>query len=201
MKTKIPLINIVEQHHQKVTYFPFENELDLCCMLRIERDNRSIGAFLLNQGDISDETKFQVIFPFHLKGIHDQLYREEVLEISNGISEAMKSILFGERCTFLLGRYSEESHRQQHLNHLAESCSLKLPAILMRNEQARIQELTRKGARSIWQQMVFCTWTADEFGSGKTDTLWSCAIAISLLKSGWKHRPSPGDGYCTPVPF
>ncbi len=181
MKTIIPSINVTEHHHQ-MTYFPFENELDLCCMLRIERDNRSIGAFLLNQGDISDETKFQVVFPFHLKGIHDQLYREEVLEISNGISEAMKSILFGERCTFLLGRYSEESHRQQHLNHLAESCSLKLPAILMRNEQARIQELTRKGARSIWQQMVFCTWTADEFGSGKTDTL--SKLIYKLGKAG-----------------
>lgn len=171
MKGKIPPINVALQHKGKVTYFPFENELDLCCMARIERDNRSIGAFILNKGDISDETKFQVIFAFHLKGIHDQLYSEEVLAMSAGISEAMKSLMGGERCTFLLGRYSDDSDRQQYLNSLAESCSLKLPAILMRNEQARVQELTRKGTRSIWQQMVFCTWTAEEFGDRQTDPL------------------------------
>jgi len=171
MKAKLPRINVVEQHHGKVRYFPFENELDLSCLVRIDRDNRSIGAFLLNQGDISDETKFQVVFAFHLKGIHDQLYPEEVLAISGGISEAMKALIPGERCTFLLGRYSEDSFRQEYLNVQALSCPLKLSAILMRNEQAKVQELTRQGSRSIWQQIIFCTWTADEFGERKTDPL------------------------------
>ena len=83
----------------------------------------------------------------------------------------MKSILPGEKCTFLLGRYSDDSARLEHLNNLAENCSLKLPAILIRNEQARVQELTRKGARSTWQQIVFCTWTVDKFGENKTDPL------------------------------
>ncbi|GJD19242.1 hypothetical protein RIVM261_041980 [Rivularia sp. IAM M-261] len=182
MKTLIPPINVVEQHQGKVTYLPFENELDLCCMVRIERDNRSIGAFLLNKGDISDENLFQVVFAFYLKGTHDQLYPEEVVAIASGISEAMKSILSNEKCTFLLGRYSNDCERQKHLNYLAESCNLKLPAILMRNEQARVQELTSFGARSIWRSMVFCTWTADEFGERKTDPL--SKIIYNLGKAG-----------------
>ena len=82
-----------------------------------------------------------------------------------------KSTLPGEKCTFLLGRYSDDSVRQQYLNSLAQNCSLKLPAILTRNEQARVQELTGKGARSTWQQIVFCTWTVDKFGENKTDPL------------------------------
>ncbi|BAY34633.1 hypothetical protein NIES2107_65380 [Nostoc carneum NIES-2107] len=171
MKAQIPAINVVEQNHAQVQYLPFENELDLCCIVRIEQDNHSIGAFILNQGDIGDETKFQVIFAFHLKGIHDQLYQEEVAAVSAGLSEAMKSVLSNEKCTFFLGCYSADSERQHHLNNLTESCSLRLPSILIRNEQAKIQELTRKGSRKIWQQMVFCSWTADEFGKRKTDPL------------------------------
>ena len=181
MKTLIPPINAIEPHG-KVTYLPFENELDLCCMVRIERDNRSIGAFLLNKGDISDETLFQVVFAFNLKGTHDQLYSEEVIAFASGISEAMKSILSNEKCTFLLGRYSNDCERQEHLNQLANSCSLKLPTILMRNEQARVQQLTSIGARSIWRSMVFCTWTADEFGERKTDPL--SKIIYNLGKGG-----------------
>lgn len=182
MKAQIKTITSIDQNNYKSKYIPFENELDLCCMVRIERDNRSIGAFLLNQGDISDESQFQVIFAFQIKGIHDQLYSEEITSISTFISEAMKSILPGEKCTFLLGRYSDDSIRQEHLDHLAENCSLKLPSILIRNEQARVQELTRKGARSTWQQMVFCTWTADEFGEKKTDPL--SKLIYHVVKAG-----------------
>ena len=171
MKVHIPSINSIDQNNQKSQYMPFENELDLCCMVRIERDNRKVGAFLLNQGDLKDENQFQVVFAFQIKGIHNQLYPEEVTSISASISEAMKSILPGEKCTFLLGRYSDDSTRLEHLNKLAKNCSLKLPAILTRNEQARVQELTRKGARSTWQQIVFCTWTVDKFGENKTDPL------------------------------
>jgi hypothetical protein len=171
MKVKILTINSINQNNYKSQYIPFENELDLCCMVRIERENRSIGAFLLNQGDISDENQFQIVFAFQIKGIHDQLYPEEITSISTGISEAMKSILPGEKCTFFLGRYSDDSIRQKYLNQLAENCSLKLPTILIRNEQARVQELNNKGTRSTWQQIVFCTWTADAFGENKTDPL------------------------------
>jgi hypothetical protein len=171
MKVQIPTINSLDQNNSKSQYIPFENELDLCCMVRIERENRSIGSFLLNQGDISDENQFQVVFAFQIKGIHDQLYPEEITSISTGISEAMKSILPREKCTFLLGRYSDDSIRQKYLNQLAENCSPKLPTILIRNEQARVQELNNKGTRSTWQQIVFCTWTADAFGENKTDPL------------------------------
>jgi hypothetical protein len=171
MKTQIQPINSIDQNNQKSQYIPFENELDLCCMVRIQREKRSLGAFLLNKGDIANENQFQVIFAFQIQGIHDQLYPEEITSISTGISEAFKFVLPGEKCTFFLGRYSDDSTRQKYLNQLTENCSLKLPTILIRNEQARIQELTSKGARSTWQQIVFCTWTADEFGENKTDPL------------------------------
>ncbi len=182
MKAQIPIINSIDQNHKKSQYIPFENELDLCCMVRIERDNRCIGGFLLNQGDIADENQFQVIFAFQIKGIHDQLYPEEITAISTGISEAMKFIIPGEKCTFLLGRYSNDSTRQKYLNQLAENCELKLPSILIRNEQARIQELTHQGARSTWKQIVFCTWTADALGENRSDPL--SKLIYHIVKSG-----------------
>ncbi|BAZ09613.1 hypothetical protein NIES4071_14220 [Calothrix sp. NIES-4071] len=94
----------------------------------------------------------------------------------------MKFVLASEKCTFFLGRYSQDEKRQHYLNHLASTCSLKLPAILMRNEQARVHSLTRSGARSIWQQTLFCTWTADAVGERKTDML--SKLIHSLGKSG-----------------
>lgn len=161
----------VDQTIGNVTYSAFENELDLCCMAQIEKDGRSIGAFLLNKGDISNETQFQVVFAFSCSGIHNQLYREEVITMASGIQEAMKSLIPEEKCSFLLGRYSDDTERQSYLNSLAQTCPLKLPSILIRNEQARLQELTRKGTRSRWEQMIFCTWTSNEFGERKTDPL------------------------------
>ncbi|WP_238178482.1 FtsK/SpoIIIE domain-containing protein [Calothrix sp. 336/3] len=182
MKAQIPIIDYQDSDNKNSQYIPFENELDLCCMVRIERDNRCIGGFLLNQGDIVDENQFQVIFAFQIKGFHDQLYQEEVNTISTGISEAMKFIPPGERCTFLLGRYSDDSMRQEHLNRIATGSTLPLPTILIRNEQARIQELTRKGARSTWQQIVFCTWTADALGENRSDLL--SRLIYQVAKSG-----------------
>ncbi|MEA5574758.1 hypothetical protein [Calothrix sp. UHCC 0171] len=181
MKTQIQTIN-ASKLNQKLQYIPFENELDLCCMVRIERDNRCIGGFLLNKGDISEENQFQVVFAFQIKGIHDQLYPEEVTAISTGISEAMKFILPGEKCTFLLGRYSDDSMRQEQLNKITAGSTLPLPTILIRNEQARIQELTRKGTRSTWQQIVFCTWTADALGENRSDLL--SKLIYQVAKSG-----------------
>ncbi|NJL63257.1 MAG: hypothetical protein HC903_17310 [Methylacidiphilales bacterium] len=181
MKTQIQTINAIESN-QKAQYTPFENELDLCCMVRIERENRCIGGFLLNKGDIADENQFQVVFAFQINGIHDQLYPEEVTAISTGISEAMKFILPGEKCTFLLGRYSDDSMRQEQLDRITEGSTLPLPTILIRNEQARIQELTRKGTRSTWQQIFFCTWTADALGENRSDLL--SKLIYQVAKSG-----------------
>lgn len=182
MKVQIPIIDYQDSDNKKSQYIPFENELDLCCMVRIEKDNHCIGGFLLNQGDIADENQFQVVFAFQIKGIHDQLYPEEITAISTGISEAMKFILPGEKCTFLLGRYSDNSIRQEQLDRLAQNSSLPLPTILIRNEQARIQELARKGARSTWQQIVFCTWTADALGENRSDLL--SKLIYQVAKSG-----------------
>lgn len=171
MKNKLPPVTVVDQTVGKVTYFPFENELDLCCMARIEKDGRSIGAFVLNKGDFSNENRFQVVFAFSCLGIHNQLYREEVTAVASGIEEAAKSLMPGEKISFLLGRYSKDRERQAYLESLAQNCQLKLPSILIRNEQARLQELTRKGTRSQWELLMFCTWTSDEFGDRSSDPL------------------------------
>ncbi|BAZ08851.1 hypothetical protein NIES4071_06570 [Calothrix sp. NIES-4071] len=105
----------------------------------------------------------------------------------------MKFVLTGEKCTFFMGRYSQDEKRQQYLNHLASTCSLKLPAILMRNEQARVQELTRQGARSIWQQTLFCTWTADVVGERKTYPLSKVIDFTKLYVAALKENRGVGE--------
>lgn len=54
---------------------------------------------------------------------------------------------------------------EQFLTDIAQQSSTGgTSSILIRNEQARLQELTNKGTRSTWQQILFCTWTADALG-------------------------------------
>ena len=171
MKAKIPTIQTVDQTQGRVTYEAFENQLDLCCLARLETDERQIGAYVLNRGDLGDEAKFQIVFAFALTGIHHQLTQEEVAATAAALEEAMKLLLPGERCCFMMGCYADDSDRQGYLSQLVENSPLTLPGILLQNERARVEELTQKGLRCRWEQMVFCTWSADELGEKKTDPL------------------------------
>ena len=49
MKVKVPPLKVVQQGERKlVSYEAFENQIDLCCLTRLEIEERKIGAFILN---------------------------------------------------------------------------------------------------------------------------------------------------------
>jgi len=171
MKVKVPPIKAVDQNLGNVLYEAFENQLDLCVMARLDVDGRSVGAYVLNKGKIGEQAKYQVVFAFCLNGFHDQFTSEEISSTAAAIAEAMKFLPQGERCRFVMGRYSQDGDRLEYLSNLAKTTSLTLPRILLQNEQLRVHELTEKGKRQQWKQIIFCTWTSDEFGESKTDLL------------------------------
>ena len=160
---------VPNQYQGKSIFMPFQNDVNLCCIAEIKKDNREVSAFLLEQG----KDQYQVVFMFKLEGLHDVLTRNEVSGFADQITEGFKGIPAGERMTFCLGCYSEDLERQQQLEDLADNCQLAPIAVLLRNEQKRVRELTVKGTRQVWQQYIFCTWTASNTAESAHSDWWS----------------------------
>jgi GTPase SAR1 family protein len=182
MKVKIPPLKVVHQNEGRIlSYEAFENKIDLCCLTRLEVQERKIGAFILNKGKLEAENQFQIVFAFKLRGIHNLLFPQEIDSIATAIAEATKSLIPEEKCVFVQGCYSKDDQRQNYLAELVKNCPLTLPSILLQNEQARVRELKEKGLRSQWEQLIFCTWSADQYGEKKTD--WLSQLIYNLAKN------------------
>jgi len=174
-KTLLKPVITQSQNFQKQRFMPFQNFLDLKTIVTISKDNREVSAFLL-----STPKQYQVVFGFKIQGLHNILYRNEISNIAAQLSSGLKDIPSGEKMTFHLGCYSDESSRQQELNLIADNCNLTPISVLIRNEQKLIQELTESGQRQLWQQTVFCTWTID-INSGAKANDWLSKLINRFL--------------------
>jgi hypothetical protein len=102
---------VPNQYQGKSIFMPFQNDINLCCIVEIKKDNREASAFLLEQG----KDQYQVVFMFKLEGLHDVLSRNEVSGFAEQLTEGFKGIPAGERMTFCMGCYSDDLERQQQL--------------------------------------------------------------------------------------
>jgi hypothetical protein len=175
-----PLI-VPNQYGGKSKFMPFQNEVNICCIAEIKKEDRQIAALLLEKG----QSQYQLIFGFHISGLHSILHESEVNEFARTIEEGMKDLPQGERITFCTGCYSDDNQRQTQLNNLANNCHLKPISVLLRNEQLRIEELKNAGTRQQWQQIAFCTWTSDEQGTSQQKDLVSSLIEKSRNLTNW----------------
>ena len=155
----LPKTVVTDQWGQRQVLHPFENQLDLCCMARLLKENREVGAYLLNQGN-----SWQLVFGFRLRGLHTHLTREELMSISTQLEEAMKDCPTGESLRFYLSCFADDADHQQKLDSLVNQTASSLARVLGRSEQARVQQLTQSGMRRQWESLVFCTYTIDESG-------------------------------------
>lgn len=189
MKNKLNSTTIPSQNNQKQQFYPFENCLDLCCMVRLLKDNRDIGAYLLNRGDL-----WQLVFGFRLQGLHPELTREEVMAIASQLEEAMKECAIGESLRFYFSCFADDTQRQHTLEQLISRTTVPLAIVLGRSEQKRIQQLTHEGTRRQWTSLIFCTYTINATGQAR----WSDWISklsqrmTNLLDAmrGGKHEQS-----------
>jgi hypothetical protein len=157
------------EHGGNQIFMPFQNEVQLCCLAEIQKDNRTVSAYLLELG----KNQYQFVFAFKLEGLHDVLTREEVVGSAEGLEEGFKYLPRGERLTFFFGSYSSDAARQSELEHLADTCQYPPVSVLLRNEQKRVRELTEDGKRQLIQQWVFVTWTASESGESIYTDWWA----------------------------
>ncbi|MFP5270987.1 hypothetical protein [Coleofasciculus sp.] len=160
-------------------FMPFQNETNLCCLVEINKDGRQVSGMLLNNG-----SSYQLVFGFRTQGLHNLLFKSEVSGFAVSIEEGMKDILPSEKITFCTGCYSDDTTRRQELEKLADTANLKPVSVLIRNEQRRIQQLTHKGSRQIWEQIAFCTWTAD--GEGEQTSRDFISKTIDGVKNLWE---------------
>ena len=189
MKQKLKLTMLPAQNNRKQQFYPFENCLDLCCMVRLLKDNRDIGAYLLNRGDL-----WQLVFGFELQGLHPELTREEVMAIAAQLEEAMKESAIGESLRFYFSCFANDSDRQQNLEQLINRTQVPLAIVLGRSEQKRIQQLTHEGTRRHWSLLIFCTYTINASGQARWSD-WISKLAqrmTNLLDTvrGGKHEQS-----------
>lgn len=189
MKQKLKLTATLSQDTQHRKFYPFENCLDLCCMVRLLKENRDIGAYLLNRGDL-----WQLVFGFRLQGLHPELTREEVMAIASQLEEAMKECTIGESLRFYFSCFADDTQRQHSLEQLISRTTVPLAIVLGRSEQKRIQQLTHEGTRRQWTSLIFCTYTINASGQAR----WSDWISklsqrlTNLLDAmrGGKHEQS-----------
>jgi hypothetical protein len=151
-------VQVPNQYGGKSSFMPFQNEVNICCIAEIHKDDREVAALLLEKG----KSQYQLVFGFRITGLHDVLYDSEVNGFAHAIEEGMKDLPPGERITFCTGCYSDDTERQTELTNLVNDCHLKPVSVLTRNEQLRVQQLCQSGMRQTWNQFAFCTWTSDD---------------------------------------
>lgn len=159
MRVKLKPKIVPNQYGGRSKFMPFQNEINLCCLVEIEKDGRQVSGMLLNNG-----TNYQLVFGFRLRGLHNLLFRNEVSAFAASLEEGMKDIPPSEKITFCAGCYSSDAARQKELEQLADTAELQPVSVLLRNEQYRLRQQTHQGTRQVWEQIAFCTWTADNEG-------------------------------------
>ncbi|AKG19977.1 hypothetical protein [Calothrix sp. 336/3] len=138
---------------------PFEDALHLATMLRFSLEGRDIGAYILTKGTQKD--RFCFVFGFECRGIHTTLRQEQIDTIFSNIEVGLKDIPEGEKITFHLGSFSNDTQRQAELGELIRATSSRDIQYLLMAERARVQELTRGGIRKPKFLRVYVTYTVE----------------------------------------
>ncbi len=160
MKSK-EKVQFTTQDGKSTAYRPFQLESNLHVPLRISMGGQTFSCWLLNE----DSEKWSATIPFKLRGLHPQLYPEEIAEYSEAIAGAVKEFPEGEKITFYMSCFRNKSARLEKLDELAAQSKENglLPiSVLCSNEKIRISELDTSGERKFWEVWVFVTWTGSK---------------------------------------
>ncbi len=81
---------VPNQYGGRSKFMPFQNEINLCCLVEIEKDGRQVSGMLLNNG-----TSYQLVFGFRLRGLHNLLCLQQ--QTDRGTRQVWEQIAF---CTW-----------------------------------------------------------------------------------------------------
>ncbi|CCQ55401.1 hypothetical protein CWATWH0005_3181 [Crocosphaera watsonii WH 0005] len=138
------------------TYQPLHKDIPFHALMEIDIDGYKAAIPLLK-----NHREWSANIPFCYDGIHHELYDDDVVGTLDSVTELLDNLLAGERITFYQGKYSDYQARADVLNHeanVSKEKNLAINNILMEAEAQRSKQLTHKGLRQLWQQLIFCSW-------------------------------------------
>ena len=140
---------------------PFEDFLDLTTLVRLQRNNQRIGAYLLNKKSlIDDNTKLQLVFGYTCIGFHPVFNSDEQLEaFSKAFESGCKDIPQGEKFTFRWSSFCDYTDTKNYLLNRLSSSNSPESEFLDWAQYARIQQLTHEHSRKIVTLNVYTTFT------------------------------------------
>ncbi|MGB8700188.1 MAG: hypothetical protein WCD18_12290, partial [Thermosynechococcaceae cyanobacterium] len=133
---------------------PFENFLNLTCMVQYNLRGRAVGAALLKKNQ-----DYQFSFGFNCTGIHPTLEEEQLKELFDGIESGLKDLPPQEKMTVHLGSFASCKDRVRQLETLWEMAPSSTLRLLLKSEQKRVQELYQQGIRKPKSLWIFVTYT------------------------------------------
>ena len=123
--------------------------------------------------------------PFVFDGIHPQLYRSEVEQILTALYTGMGELPDGENLTFIMAGRSQTRQRKSQLQSLAENCESDAVTVLTLNELQRVKEISKSGARQVWEQTIWCSWTASRATEARTDEIGKALLWLQKKYQNW----------------
>ncbi|MCU0567059.1 MAG: hypothetical protein MUF49_10730 [Oculatellaceae cyanobacterium Prado106] len=149
-------------------FMPFQSFSHLHSIAEIKLGGHRFACLLLYNPQ-SQQWSAQI--PFRFAGYHPQLYRHEVEAFLDNIQRCMTELFDGESVTFHLSCRSDVRSRTQALEDLARNSPLAPVSVLLFNEQQRVAELSQRGVRQVWDQVIWVFWTAQKSSQDRTDLI------------------------------
>jgi len=165
------------QKGQTNRYMAIHNFHHIICIISIEKNGTTVSGFLLNQG-----TKYQIVFPFSTEGYHNNLENTEITNFASSITEGLKELPETETLSIHTHKYSSSQNREKELSQIADNCKSTALSVLCRNEQKKVQELTKQGIRQLWDTKLFCTYTYDKITGQNNNDIISKLIRLCTDK-------------------
>lgn len=163
-------------------FMPFQNFSHLHSIAEIRMGGYTFACLILYDKK-TDAWSAQI--PFVFDGIHPQLYRQEVEQILTALYKGMGELPNCEYLTFIMAGRSHTRHRKQQLQSLAKGCNSDAIAVLTLNEQQRVKEISESGARQVWAQTIWCSWTAARSTEARTDEIGKALLWLQKHYQNW----------------
>ncbi|MBA3920205.1 MAG: DUF87 domain-containing protein [Nostocaceae cyanobacterium] len=185
-KARIGSLKVEVTRIEKKRLSPFEDQLELATLGRIERDGFAIGCYILGKnGKNNDLSRLTIKFGFTCKGIHPQQRLDGQFEVINDALTTGFKEIFDSTFTFRWSSFCDYSDARAHLKERLENPVSPESEYLDNAQLARIQGLSNQRMRKTIDLNVYSTFTVRSDDGQKKDSLDRFIDTLSVF---WKKK-------------
>ncbi len=163
-------VRVSRSQAKKKKLHPFEDDLDLTTLVRLQTGRQLVGAYLLNKKSLGDsKATIRLVFGYSCIGFHPLFNSDEQVELFAQAFEAgCKDIPQGESLTFRWGSFCDYSDAKQYLMNRLKNPVSEESEFLDYAQYAKTQQLTRERKRKEIKLNAYATFTIsnEEIESG-----------------------------------